>query len=203
VQRSGRLTGLTATTMVRGSMRSTTLSSRSMSGSVTHQTEPMCKASSGTAQTSAPSAVTTELSLRLQGRTFGAPGLTARDVHASRREQPRESRAPGMAGRGGQGCRGSRRCGAAASLASFGRMPCGRGGCRARLPRHRPQPVPAVTSPRCHATRTGRGRRRRARYADRRAKVTVTGTPRIVRVGPSSLRCFASALRADAPSARR
>ena len=66
----------------------------------------MCKASSGTAQTSAPSAVTTELSLRLQGRTFGAPGLTARDVHASRREQPRESRAPGMAGRGGQGCRG-------------------------------------------------------------------------------------------------
>jgi len=33
------------------------------------------------------------------------------------------------------------------SLASFGRKPCGRGGCRARLPRHQPQPVPAVTSP--------------------------------------------------------
>ena len=26
-------------------------------------------------------------------------------------------------------------------------MSCGRGSCRARLPRHRPQPVPAVTSP--------------------------------------------------------
>ena len=31
--------------------------------------------------------------------------------------------------------------------ASFGRGPYVRGGCRARLPRHRPHPVPAATSP--------------------------------------------------------
>ena len=129
-----------------------------------------------------------QLSLRLQGRTFGAPRL--------RPEPQRElARATGeeQGGRGtvisGKGRRGSRRCGAAAFAAPFGRKPYGATSCRARLPRHRPQPVPAVT-PRCRATRAGPGRHARAECADRRAKGHShrDGTPRIVQVGPSSVK---------------
>ena len=71
----------------------------------------------------------------------------------------------------------------------FGRKPYGATSCRARLPRHRPQPVPAVT-PRCCAIRAGPGRHARAGCADRRAKGHShrCGTPRIVRVGPSSVK---------------
>jgi len=87
----------------------------------------------------------------------------------------------------GKGRRGSRRCGAAAFAAPFGRKPYGATSCRARLPRHRPQPVPAVT-PRCRATRAGLGRHARAECADRRAKGHShrAGTPRIVRADPST-----------------
>jgi hypothetical protein len=51
------------------------------------------------------------------------------------------------------------------------------------------QPVPAVT-PRCRATRAGPGRHARAECADRRAKGHShrAGTPRIVQVGPSSVK---------------
>ena len=89
----------------------------------------------------------------------------------------------------GKGRRGSRRCWAAAFAAPFGRKPYGATSCRARLPRHRPQPVPAVT-PRCLATRAGPGRHARAECADRRAKGHShrAGTPRIVQVGPSSVK---------------
>ena len=89
----------------------------------------------------------------------------------------------------GKGRRGSRRCGAAAFAAPFGRKPYGATSCRARLPRHRPQPVPAVTS-RCRATRAGPGRQARAHCAGRHAKDHNhrAGTPRIVQVGPSSVR---------------
>jgi hypothetical protein len=90
-------------------------------------------------------------------------------------------------GKSGIGLPGFRRCGAAASLASFGRMPCGRGGCRARLPRHRPQPVPAVTSP-------GAARRELVAAVGIAPDTPIAGRrsqspdlPRIVRVGPSSL----------------
>jgi hypothetical protein len=100
--------------------------------------------------------------------------------------------------------RGSRRCGAAAFAAPFGRKPYGATSCRARLPRHRPQPVPAVT-PRCRATRAGPGRHAHAERADRRAKGHGhrAGTPRIVRVGPSSVkgtpRSFLTASRKGSP----
>ena len=102
-------------------------------------------------------------------RTFGAPCLTAGTGNASWREQPGESRAARGPAISGKGRRGSRRCGAAAFAALFGRKPYGATSCRARLPRHRPQPVPAVT-PRCRATRAGPGRHARAECADRRAK---------------------------------
>jgi hypothetical protein len=69
------------------------------------------------------------------------------------------------------------------------RQPYGRG----RLPRT-VSPTPAAAGlrrnvPRCRAARAGLGRQRRARCTDRWEKVTGTraGTPRIVRVGPSSL----------------
>jgi hypothetical protein len=89
----------------------------------------------------------------------------------------------------GKDRRGSRRCWAAAFAAPFGRKPYGATSCRARLPRHRPQPVPAVT-PQCRATRAGPGRHARAECADRRAKGHShrDGTPRIVQVGPSSVK---------------
>ncbi len=74
-----------------------------------------------------------------QGRTSGA--------------QPRESDRPGT------DCKRARIAGVSPL----------RGGCRVRLPRHRPPPVPAVT-PRCRATRTGPGRHARARCTSRRAK---------------------------------
>ncbi len=81
---------------------------------------------------------------------------------------------------------GSRRCGAAASPASFGRRPYGRGGCRARLPRHPPQPVPAVTSPmRRGAVGVGRHASRRVRRTPGESHRHRAGTPRIVRGGPS------------------
>ena len=114
---------------------------------------------------------------------------TAGTGHASWREQPGESRAAGGPVISGKGRRGSRRCGAAAFAAPFGRKPYGATSCRARLPRHRPQPVPAVT-PRCRATRAGPGRHARAECADRRAKGHShrAGTPRIVQVGPSSVK---------------
>ena len=72
---------------------------------------------------------------------------------------------------------------------AFGRKPYGATSCRVRLPRHRPQPVPAVT-PRCRATRAGPGRPARAECADRRTKghSHQDGTPRIVQVGPSSVK---------------
>jgi len=109
--------------------------------------------------------------------------------YASLREQPGESRAAGGPVISGKGRRGSRRSGAAAFAAPFGRKPYGATSCRARLPRHRPQPVPAVT-PRCRATRAGPGRHARAECADRHVKGHnhQAGTPRIVQVGPSSVK---------------
>ena len=88
-----------------------------------------------------------------------------------------------------QGSPGSRRCWAAASAAPSGRKPYSATSCRARQPRHRPQPVPAVT-PRCRATRAEPGRQARAECADRRTKGHShrAGTPRIFQVGPSSVK---------------
>ena len=61
----------------------------------------------------------------------------------------------------GKGRRGARRCWAAAFAAPFGRKPYGATSCRARLPRHRPQPVPAVTPPMPHDTSRARPSRSR------------------------------------------
>jgi hypothetical protein len=94
--------------------------------SVKHQAEPMRARSSGTAQTIGP-VMLLQLSLRLQGRAFGAPGLTARNVHAPDASNRGRGERPGRP-EGRPGLPGSRHCGAAASLASFERMPCGRGG---------------------------------------------------------------------------
>jgi hypothetical protein len=97
---------------------------------------------------------------------------------ASRRKQPRQSRAAGMTG--------WRRARVAGNSPLRGRH-YGRDCCRARLPRHRPQPVPAVTPPGCRvrelaATVSAPGAPIAARRSQNRA-----GTPHIVRVGPSSL----------------
>ena len=85
----------------------------------------------------------------------GAPsarrGLTALWPRAARTgASSREERAARVTRRRRPGfTRGSRRCGAAAVAASFGRGPCGRGGCRARHPGDRPRAVPAAS--RCRA----------------------------------------------------
>jgi hypothetical protein len=121
-----------------------------------------------------------------QGRTFGAPRPAAKPRLASWREKP--GRMSGRDGPDGAArSAGSRRSGAAASLASFGRWPYGRGGCRARRPRHRPQPVPAVTSPvPRQASRTRPPRSRQVRRSPGGSHSRWAGTPRIVRVGPST-----------------
>ena len=88
---------------------------------------------------------------------------------------------------GAAGSAGSRRGGAAASLASFGRWSYGRGGCRTRRPRHRPQPVPAVTSPvPRQASRTRPPYSRQVHRSPGEGHSRWAGTPRIVRVGPST-----------------
>ena len=132
-----------------------------------------------------------QVSLRKPSRAHlrRAYALRPRPSYASRREQPRESRAAGITGRMRPRPPGSRRCGVAASLASFGRKPYGRGGCRAQLPRHRPAAGPRRNAPdptpheQDQAVTLMPG-------ADRRMKVTATGTgtPRIVQVGPSSVK---------------
>jgi hypothetical protein len=122
-----------------------------------------------------------------KGRTFGAPRLTARTGYASRREQPGGAERPGDR---------AQAAGVAGGLAVAGRQlrsrPSDEGPADAAAAAHGfPAPAaagPAVTSrmarhtsrPGCHS---------RARCANRRTKVTATGggTPRIVRVGPSSL----------------
>jgi hypothetical protein len=91
-----------------------------------------------------------QLSSRLQGRTFGAPGLTALAVNSE----------TGTSRRGGRAARvtrrrrpefnlGSRRCGAAAFAASFGREPYGAAAAAHSIPGYRPPAVPAVS--RCRA----------------------------------------------------
>jgi hypothetical protein len=62
-----------------------------------------------------------QLSIRLQGRTFGAPRLTA---HAEDSESGREQMGKERPGFN----RGVSPCGAGRFAASFGREPCGRGG---------------------------------------------------------------------------
>ena len=101
----------------------------------------------------------------------------------------RESRAAEGPVISGKGRRGSRRCGAVAFVPPFGRKPYRATSCRARLSRHRPQPVPAVT-PRCCATRAGPGRHVHVECADRCAKGHShwAVTPRIVQAGPSSVK---------------
>jgi hypothetical protein len=105
-------------------------------------------------------------------------GASNRGHGAAGRPETRRSGSPGL-----------RRCWAAAFAAPFGRKPYGATSYRARLPRHRPQPVPAVT-PRCRGTRAGPGRDARVECADRRAKghSRRSGTPRKIQVDPSSVK---------------
>ena len=114
---------------------------------------------------------------------------TAGTGNASWRKQPGESRTAGGPVISGKRRRGSRRCGAAAFAAPFGRKPYGATNCRAHLPPTPAAAGPAVT-PRCRATRAGPGHHARAECADRRAKDHShrAGTPRIVQVGPSSVK---------------
>jgi hypothetical protein len=83
--------------------------------------------------------------------------------------------------------RGSGRRGAAASLAPSGRKPYGAAAAELSFPGDRPQAVPAVP-PRCRSRQQRPSRHPRARCADRREKDHIhrAGTPRIVRVGPST-----------------
>jgi phosphoglycolate phosphatase len=107
-----------------------------------------------------------QLSLRafFQGRTFGAPRLTAATDYASRREQPGPSRAVGMTWVERPESVGVSPLRGGSFAASFGRGPYVRGGCRARLPRQWPQLVPAATArlPR-HTSRTRPSRSRQVR----------------------------------------
>ena len=101
---------------------------------------------------------------RHQGRAFGAPRLRPEPATQASASNRGESRAAGGPVLSGKGRRGLAVAGAAAFAAPFGRKPYGATSCRARLPRHRPQPGPAVT-PRCRATRAGPGRHARAECA--------------------------------------
>jgi hypothetical protein len=88
-----------------------------------------------------------------------------------------------------KGRRVSRRCGVAASAAPFGRKPYGATSCRAQLPRHRPQPVPAVTPPTPrHTCRTKPSRSRHLRRSPYEDHSHRPGTPRIIQVGPFSVK---------------
>ena len=85
--------------------------------------------------------------------------------------------------------RGSRRCGAAAFAASFGRKPYGAAAAAHGSPGDRPPAVPAVS--RCRARQHhGQAVSARAECASSRENVTASGagTPRIVRAGPSSVK---------------
>jgi hypothetical protein len=127
------------------------------------------------------------LSLHRQGRTFGAPGLTAGTGYASRREQPRESRAAEITGRMRPESPGSRRCGAAASLAPFRAAAL-----RARRLPRTASPAPAAASPRRNAPdaapneQARPSRSREVRPSPYEGHSHRAGTPRIVRGGPST-----------------
>jgi hypothetical protein len=91
-----------------------------------------------------------QLSPRFQGRTFGAPGLTALALNSGDgRGQSRERAARVTRRRRPGFTRGSRRCGAAAFAASFGRKPYGAAAAAHGTPGDRPPAVPAVS--RCRA----------------------------------------------------
>ena len=113
---------------------------------------------------------------------------TAGTGYASWREQPGERAARGPV-ISGKGRRGLAVAGRQLSPRPSGGSPTARRAAPHGLPRHRPQPVPAVT-PRRRATRAGPGRHARAECADSRAKGHShrAGTPRIVQVGPSSVK---------------
>ena len=86
-----------------------------------------------------------------QGRTSGAPGRTAPAVNSEGRARAAErERAARVTRRRRPGfTRGSRRCGAAAFAASFGRKPYGAATAAHGTPGDRPPAVPAVS--RCRA----------------------------------------------------
>jgi len=122
-----------------------------------------------------------------QGRTFGAPDLTAAAVNSA-------GRARAIEGKSSQGdrrrqpgfTRGSRRCGAAAVAASFGRKPYGAAAAAHGTPvtgRLRSPPYPAA-APASTTARPSNWRqcacRREKRHQHR------AGTPRIVEVGASA-----------------
>ena len=124
-----------------------------------------------------------------QGRTFGAPGLTALAVNS---EAGRE-RMRGMSGRGwpavgGRGSPGVPPLRGGSFAASFGRKPYGaataahRGPVTGRL-RSPPYPAAAPASTMARPSRSRQVRQSPGRCHSRRA-----GTPRIVRVGPSSVK---------------
>jgi hypothetical protein len=129
-------------------------------------------------------------SLRLQGRTFGAQRLTARAVNSENgREQLRGRAARVTRRKRLRFNRGSRRCGAAASLASFGRWPYGHGGGPRTAPpvtgRLRSPPYPAA-APAITTARPTRSRQMRRSAGGCHSQLA--GTPRIVRAGPSSVK---------------
>jgi hypothetical protein len=99
--------------------------------------------------------------------------------------------------------RGSRRCGAAAFAASFGRKSYGAAAAAHGTPGDRPPAVPAVS--RCRA-RQQHGQvvtfTPGVPIAGRMSQAT-GGTPRIVRAGPSSLNGASHPAARDAPAARR
>ena len=125
----------------------------------------------------------------IQGRTFGAPGLTALAGEQCGRRKRSRGRTARVTRRRGPGVHpGSRRCGAAVFAASFGRKPYGAATAARGGPGDRPPAVPAVS--RCRA-RQHHGQTVTlvpdAPIAMRCHRNRAGAMPRIVRAGPSSL----------------
>jgi hypothetical protein len=127
-----------------------------------------------------------QLSLRLQGRAFGAPGLTApgREQCGRARAVERERAARVTRRRRLRFTRGLAVAGRQLFAASFGRKPYGAAAAAHGTPvtrrlRFPPYPAAAPTAPRPN-------RHPRARCADRRENVTVTGAERRALSGSAS-----------------
>jgi hypothetical protein len=118
-----------------------------------------------------------QLSIRLQGRTFGAPNLTAPAVDSEDgREQPRGKERPGWAAVGGRGSPLVSPLRGGSFAASFGRKPYGAAAAAHGTPvtgRLRSPPYPAAA----HASTTAL-RHACARCAGSREDVIATGPDR-------------------------
>ncbi len=117
--------------------------------SVKHQAESTCKASSGTAQAGVAGAVTIFSTVSRAHLRRAGPDGPRREQRRTDASSERERAARVTRRKLLRFTRGSRRCGAAAFAASFGRKPYGAAAAAHGTPGNRPPAVPAVS--RCRA----------------------------------------------------